>query len=103
MDWLTGFAAGAGGDGPAALTITGALAVIIVALRRRRDVDVVEMGKRIGTLEARVATLETEREEDREELAKVRALLVERDRQVFVLRSTLAKHGHPDPTALEAS
>lgn len=99
MDWLTGFITGASGDGAAGLTLAGALAVIIVALRRRRDVDVVEMGKRIVALENRVETLEEERAEDRAELAEVRETLVARDRQVFILRSTLARHGHPDPTA----
>lgn len=66
-------------------------AVLTVAFRKRRDVDVREMNARIQALEERVETLETD-------LTEARDTLVERDRIVFLLRSTLARNGLPDPT-----
>lgn len=75
--------------------VTGALAIIIVAFRKRRDVDIVEMAKRITALETRVGDLETE-------LHDTRVTLVDRDRKLFLIRRTLAQNGIPDPT-LEAS
>lgn len=80
-----------GDSAPLLVLALGALAILTVAFRRRRDVDVKEMDKRIVALEARVETLETD-------LTEARDSLVERDRIVFLLRSTLARRGIPDPT-----
>lgn len=106
MGFWDAFADGArqvfGTAGPLVVLGLAAAAILVVALRRRRDVDVKEMTARIVALEARVETLEDEREENRAELASTRESLVQRDRDVFILRSTLARRGIPDPT-LEAS
>lgn len=102
MDWLSSFL-GISADGLTAGSVMGGVAVIILALRRRRDVGYDEMQKRITTLEGRVETLETEHDEARAELAECRDTQVQNDRDRFMLRSTLARHGIPDPTALEAS
>lgn len=101
MDWLTGLPAVL--NSPAPVAYAAALAVVIMALRKRRDVDVEDMQKRLTELTERVELLESEAVEGRAELSKARDTLVTRDRQVFLLRSSLARHGHPDPTALEAS
>jgi hypothetical protein len=100
VDWLTSAVDALGGRLTAG-SVIGGIAVIIVALRRRRDVDYTEMQKRINALEGRVETLETERIADHAELSRLRDTLVERERIVFQLRSTLARHGIDDPTAAQ--
>lgn len=102
MDWLSSFL-GISEDGLTAGSVMGGLAVIILALRRRRDVGYTEMQKRITTLEDRVGTLEEQHEEDRAQLEECRDTQVQKDRAVFIYRSTLAQNGIPDPLALEAS
>lgn len=87
-----------GTGGPLLVLALAASAVLAVAFRKRRDVDVVEMQKRITDLTTRVETLEAERVEDRAEMQTLRDTLVERDRVVFILRSTLARNGLADPT-----
>lgn len=87
-----------GKGGPLLVLALAAAAVLAVAFRKRRDVDVVEMGKRITDLTARVETLEAEREEDRAEMQTLRDTLVQSERIVFLLRSTLARNGLADPT-----
>lgn len=75
--------------------IASAIAVIITALRKRRDVDIAELQKRIVNLAERVKHLEESLDDTRKEL-----VAAEWDR--FVLRRTLATNGIPDPT-VEAS
>ena len=76
-------------------SMASAIAIIVVAFRKRRDVDIVEMAKRINDLETRVGGLE-------KELHTTRETLVDRDRKLFLIRRTLAQNGIADPT-LEAS
>jgi len=96
MSWIPDAVSGAG-TGLAALTaaVASAVAVIITALRKRRDVDVVEMQLRINSLDKRVKKLESELDVTREEL-------VAEEATTFRLRRVLAQNGLADPT-LEAS
>lgn len=80
-----------GKGAPLLVLALAAAAVLAVAFRKRRDVDVREMNERIRSLEERVGTLETD-------LTEARDTLVDRDRVVFLLRSTLARNGLADPT-----
>jgi hypothetical protein len=99
MEWVDSLLRSAGAVGADTFTalggLAGAVAVIVVAFRKRRDVDVIEMGRRIESLEDRVELLEGELETTRVEL-------VAAESHRFVLRRTLAQHGINDPT-IEAS
>lgn len=72
-----------------------AVAVIITATRKRRDVDIEDMQRRIVSLTDRVEAIEAE-------LDSTRSDLVDAEHDRFILRRTLAQHGIPDPT-MEAS
>lgn len=97
MEWLTGLVplGDSAQTGGLIAALAAAVATIILALRKRQDVDVDELIKRVTSLESRVEELESD-------LTTTRASLVAADRNTFVLRRTLAQHGIPDPTA-EAS
>lgn len=71
--------------------IASAIAVIITALRKRRDVDIEDLKKRIINLVSRVEALEND-------LETTRADLVDAEHDRFILRRTLAANGIADPT-----
>lgn len=71
--------------------IASSAAIIIQALRKRKDVDLTEVVSRNTNLEERVTALE-------ELVDEMRIELVDRERVVFLLRRVLAQEGIPDPT-----
>lgn len=75
--------------------VASAVAVVVTALRKRRDVDVDELLRRIADLTSRVERLESDLDTARDEL-------VHTEHHNFVLRRTLAANGIADPT-LEVS
>lgn len=81
--------------GAAIAAVASAVAIIITALRKRRDVDVADLQKRVVDLASRVEFLERTLDSTRDEL-------IEAEHDRFILRRTLAAHGILDPTA-EAS
>lgn len=97
MDWWEQIGRSGVGASMAAVVAAcaSAVAVIITALRKRRDVDIEDLQKRVTNLTQRLDLIE-------EELDSTRSDLVEAEHDRFVLRRTLAQHGIPDPT-MEAS
>lgn len=71
--------------------IASSVAIVVTALRKRRDVNYAEMQQRIDGLVERVEHLEGALDSTQAEL-----VVAERDR--FKLRRVLAQHGIADPT-----
>jgi chromosome segregation ATPase len=115
LDEVTHLIGGPGGTLIAGLVIL--VAVAITSLRKRRDITIEELEKRVEdrkaeigelqgeivTLKARMETMEHESEqaviaaEQRAEGYK--ALMLANSRSLFEVRSLLAEHGIADPTA----
>lgn len=81
--------------GAVIVAIASAAAIIITALRKRKDADVLELKKRVDSLAGRVNHLEGALESTQRDL-------ITAERHRFVLRRVLAQHNIPDPT-LEVS
>lgn len=78
--------------------VGGVIIGVAGTLRKRQDVSIDEMQRRIGSLETRVGSLEQELEDERADNKGLRRQLVEFERRVYRLRSVLAQHGISDPT-----
>lgn len=74
--------------------LTALVSIAITSLRKRKDVSVEEMEKRINDLETSAA----DREDD---LAMAQTAALAASRDVFLLRQVLAQRGIPDPTTTE--
>ena len=76
--------------------IASSAAIIVQALRKRKDVDIAELQTRNADLEKRVSAVE-------ELLDELRVELVRSERNVFLLRRLVAQAGLDDPTLEETA
>lgn len=81
-----------GGDQYAFITaLAAAIAVIVHSVRKRKDVDIIEVLKQNASLVKRVEVLEST-------VAVLQTELVQAEHDRFTLRRVLAGHGISDPT-----